>query len=94
VGFEETKLDDPPPPRAVGSLHKHESSLIGRLEMPADALDPVLQMLQAGRLKYVALDGEALRYDKTLIRHYEMKQNDVDGSPASVPPVRRRPAAN
>ena len=44
--------------------------------MPKDGLGPVLQMLQARRLKYVALDGDALRYGKALIRHYEMKQHD------------------
>jgi hypothetical protein len=76
VGLAELKLDDPPPPRAVGSLHQEDRSLIGRLEMPKDELDPVLQMLQARRLKYVALDGDALRYGKALIRHYEMKQHD------------------
>lgn len=67
-----------PPPRGVGSLHLRETGLIGHLEMPKDALDPVLQMLQAGRLRYVALDGDAMRYKKCVIRHYEIKRSDSD----------------
>lgn len=74
-------LDDRPPPGGVGSLHLSGKTLIGHLELPKDALDPVLQMLQAGRLHYVALDGQAIRYNKCMIRHYEIKERDEKVQP-------------
>ena len=49
------------PPRCVGSLAFHRNALDGNFSMPKDALDPVTQMLLAGRLKYVVLDGEPMR---------------------------------
>lgn len=70
------ELPDRPPPLGVGSLFVQEKRLIGHLEMPKDALDPVLHMLQAGRLRYVALHGEAMRYNKCIIRHYGIKERD------------------
>lgn len=71
-------LADAPPPHGVGSLHLRGKALIGHLTMPKDALNPVLQMLQARRLRYVALDGDAIRCNKCVIRHYEIKQSDED----------------
>ena len=44
-----------------------------RSEATAALLNPVMQMLLADHLKYVALDGEPMRYRKALIRHYEIK---------------------
>jgi hypothetical protein len=73
IGRAEMERRDLPPPRAVGSLYIRETALIGNLSMPTDALDPVMQMLLADRLKYVALDGEPMRWRKALIRHYEIK---------------------
>jgi hypothetical protein len=76
---------DEQPPRGVGSLgvegRKSEGTrLVGYLSMPADAIGPVLQMLLAGRFKYVLLDGEHMRWRKALIRHYEFtaQYNDAD----------------
>jgi len=76
-------LDDRPPPQGVGSLHCHGKSLIGQLAMTKAALGPVMLMLHAGRLKYVSLDGGALRYDKCFIRHYEIKEHDGELKTAS-----------
>jgi hypothetical protein len=64
-------------PHGVGSVSvegkKAEGTkLVGYLSMPADALGPVLQMLIAGRFKYVLMDGEPLRYRKAFIGHYRL----------------------
>jgi hypothetical protein len=68
---------DRPPLRAVGSLSvdgkKSEGTrLVGYLSMPTGALGPVLQMLIAGRFKYVLMDGEVMRWRKALIRNYRL----------------------
>lgn len=69
--------NDRPRPHAVGSLSiegkKSEGTrLVGYRSMPADALGPVLQMLLAGRFKYVLMDGEPMRSRKALILHYRL----------------------
>ncbi len=65
---------DEPAPRGVGTVSiegkKAAGKLAGYLSMPSDALGLVLQMLLAGRFKYLLLDGEPMRYRKALIRHY------------------------
>lgn len=61
-----------PRPRAVGHLNIHQGVLTGGLSMATEALDAVMRMLLAGRLKYVVLDGEAMRYRQALIRHYQL----------------------
>ena len=63
---------DRPPPRGVGHLNVSEGRLTGSMSMAADALAPVLQMLIAGRLKYVVLYGEPMRYRNALIRSYQL----------------------
>ena len=60
-------------PVAVGSLDLHDGRLIGLISMPTDALQPVMQMLIAGRSKYVALHGYRLRYRKSLVRSYRLE---------------------
>jgi hypothetical protein len=64
-----------PAVRGVGTVSvegtKAEGTkLAGYLSMPTDALGLVLQMLLAGRFKYLLLDGEPMRYRKAFIRHY------------------------
>jgi hypothetical protein len=61
-----------PPPRGVGHLNVHNRTLSGGFSMAADALEPVMQMLLADRVKYVVMDGEPMRYRKALIRHYQL----------------------
>jgi hypothetical protein len=60
------------PPRAVGSLELHGADLIGHLSMMSDALGPVLQMLIANVTKFVVMDGERMRYRKSLLRGYSL----------------------
>jgi hypothetical protein len=60
------------PPRCVGFLSIYRNALDGNFSMSKDALDPVMQTVLAGRLKYVVLHGEPMRYRKALIRNYRM----------------------
>jgi hypothetical protein len=76
---------DDPRPISVGTMNMEGTKatgmrLTGYISMPADALGPVLQMLIAGRYKYVLLDGEPMRYRKAFIRHYYFtgQYNDED----------------
>ena len=63
---------DRAPPRGVGHLNIHDRLLSGGFSMAADALEPVIQMLLAGRVKYIVMHGESIRYRKAIIRHYQL----------------------
>jgi hypothetical protein len=49
-------------PLSVGYLQIHEKVLTGGISMATDALGLVMQMLIAGRFKYLVLYGEPMRY--------------------------------
>jgi hypothetical protein len=60
-------------PLSVGYIDLREAKLTGGFSMAADAIGPVMQVLLAGRLKYIVLDGETVRYRKARIRHYRFE---------------------
>ncbi|MGW1425759.1 hypothetical protein ACWAT4_37155 [Bradyrhizobium manausense] len=60
-------------PLGVGYIDLRDVGIIGGFSMAADALGPVMQMLVAGRFKYIVLDGEPLRYRKARIRHFRFE---------------------
>jgi hypothetical protein len=60
------------PPTAVASLQLYNSRLLGLISMPNDALSPVLQMLIAGRFRFVSLHGPRLRYRRALVHSYRL----------------------
>lgn len=64
-------------PIAVGSIESYPDRLDGRLSIPADMLPSILQVLVAGRLKYLVMRGSKFRYRS---------------APAAVPPTSRPPA--
>jgi hypothetical protein len=85
--------DSPRPP--VGSLTLNLSLdrlLQGLLPMPADALEPVLVLLSADRVKFVVLDGDPLRHRRALIGHYRLEMSYDEKAPVvdictvSMPP--------
>lgn len=49
-------------PIALGSLSVTDDALLGNVGIPWDALTPVLQMLIAGRFKYVLMRGSKFRH--------------------------------
>ncbi len=78
--LEMERRHDEPPPRCVGTLNIHHERLIGYLTLPLDALGPIMQMLTAGRFKYVLMHGEPMRYRKAFIRGYRFAEshNEAD----------------
>jgi hypothetical protein len=49
-------------PIALGSLHLSPDCILGNIGIPWDALGPILQMLIAGRFKYVLMRGSRFRH--------------------------------
>lgn len=69
-------------PKSVGIIQIYQGSFKPLLNMPNDALAPVLQMLIAGKFKYVTLSGDKPRYGHGLIRSYRFEMTmDDDGLP-------------
>jgi hypothetical protein len=69
-------------PRCVGSLHRERAALHALLSMPADALEPILQMFIAGRMRYVVMNGTPFHYREALVEHYSVESNyDPDDLP-------------
>lgn len=69
-------------PRAVGHLNINRGMLTGGLSMATEALDSVMRLLLAGRLNYLELHGEPMRYRHALIRSYQLaKQLNPDDYP-------------
>lgn len=77
---ESRKRDEP---RAVGSLILSRGLLQALLSFPADALEPVLQTLIAGKLRYVTIDGSPLHYRQGLVKHFSL---DSSYDPTGLPP--------
>src|SRR5262249_27356545 len=59
-------------PHAVGSISVSGGMGYILLSMPVDTLDPILQMLIAGKTRYVIMRGAPLRYREALIEHYSL----------------------
>jgi hypothetical protein len=70
-------------PRSVGSIHLDRGLLQALLPIPADVLDPVLQMLIAGRTQYVVIDSAPMHYRQALVKHYRI---DSVYDPEDLPP--------
>ncbi|MET4175919.1 hypothetical protein ABIB99_007035 [Bradyrhizobium sp. LA6.1] len=69
-------------PLGVGYLDLHGGTLTGGFSMTADALGPVMQMLLAGRFRFLVLEGVTMRYGKFRIRHYRFEEKlDLDAAP-------------
>ncbi|ACE99684.1 hypothetical protein IP86_17625 [Rhodopseudomonas sp. AAP120] len=49
-------------PIAVGSIESYTDRLDARLSIPSDMLPSILQVLAAGRLKYLVMRGSKFRY--------------------------------
>jgi len=70
-------------PQSVGSYHIHHGALQFLIPMPADALPCVLQMMIAGRTRYVEMNGDWPRYRQGRIRSYRLVR---DHDPSNLPP--------
>lgn len=75
----ERERDDP---KSCGSLYVHRGHFQALLPMPLDALSSVLQLAAAGRLRYVVMTGDKLRYGQGLIQMYRLQRMlDADDLP-------------
>jgi hypothetical protein len=71
-------------PKAVGSLSLRDGRLTGLLSIPKDALTPILQMLIAGRFKFVDMGAVKLRYREALVRSFRLETHiDEDDMPSA-----------
>ncbi|MHC2435304.1 hypothetical protein [Bradyrhizobium sp. USDA 4451] len=64
-------------PLGVGYLDLRAGRLTGGFSMTADALGPLMQMLLAGRFRFLVLDGATMRYGKARIRHYRFEERII-----------------
>jgi hypothetical protein len=74
-------------PIALGGLEAYPDRIDGHVGIPADALPPILQMLIAGRFKFVLMRGSKFHYRSARLvsLRLEMKQteDDIPDAPAS-----------
>lgn len=59
-------------PIAVGSIEAYPERLSAGLSIPSDVLVPILQMLIAGRLKFVVMRGSKFRYRSARLVSYSL----------------------
>lgn len=59
-------------PKVVGSVNLRRGAFDALLSMPADAIPATLIVLSAGRMRYVVMDAERLRYGRSMIRHFRI----------------------
>lgn len=71
IGLEEERRKDLKP-IAVGSLELYPERIDEHVGIPSDALVPILQMLIAGRLKFVVLRGAKFRYRSARLQSYSL----------------------
>jgi hypothetical protein len=70
-------------PQSVGSFQIHRGTLQFIIPMPADVLPAVLQMMIAGRFRFVIMDGDRPRYRQGRVRMYRLVRDyDRDDFPA------------
>lgn len=73
-------------PVALGSLHVTEDAILGNIGIPCDALTPILQMLIAGRFKFVLMRGTRFRHRNAQLNslRLETKLTKDDPLPGDV----------
>jgi hypothetical protein len=71
---------------ALGGLEAYPDMIRGSIEIPADVLSPILQMLIAKQLKFVLLTGSKFRYRSARLTglRLEMKLTEDDMPPSEV----------
>lgn len=71
-------------PIAVGGIEVYPERLAASLSIPSDALGPVLQMLIAGRMKFVVMRGSKVRYRSTRLHSYSLATKLDEDDPEVV----------
>jgi hypothetical protein len=77
VQLSERKSSDPPP-KGVGWISHRGKDYNANLHMPMDVLGLVLQMMVAGRYRYVLIEAEKSFRGEAAIRHYRFSGTLTD----------------
>ncbi|QOZ24093.1 hypothetical protein [Bradyrhizobium sp. CCBAU 51753] len=79
LGLQEERRKDLKP-IAVGSIEAYTERFSASKGIPSDALAPIIQMLNAGRLKFVVMRGSKFRYRSARLVSYSLnsKLNEDD----------------
>lgn len=72
VGLEEARRKDLKP-IAVGALELYPDMIDRHIGIPSDALSPILQMLIAGRFKWLVIRGTKFRYRSACLVTYSLQ---------------------
>jgi hypothetical protein len=60
-------------PIALGALHAHPDRIDGNIGIPQRALTPILQMLIAGRLKFIVMGGAPFRHQSARLHSLRLE---------------------
>jgi hypothetical protein len=71
INLEEERRKDLKP-IAVGAIEAYPEKLDANLDIPSDALAPILEMLIAERFKFVVLRGTKFRYRSSRLHSYRL----------------------
>jgi len=85
ISLEEERRKDLKP-IAVGAIETYPERLAASLGIPSDALTPILQMLIAGRLKFVVMRGSKLRYRSARLHSYSLGTKLAEDEDPEVAP--------
>lgn len=69
-------------PIALGSLSLGPDGVLGNIGIPWDALTPILQMLIAGRFKFVLMRGTRFRHRSAKLRSLRLETKLTEDDPA------------
>jgi hypothetical protein len=87
INLEEARRKDLKP-IAVGAIEAYPERLDANLGIPSDALAPILQMLIAGRFKFVVMRGAKFRYRSARLHSFSLGaslgEDDLPAEEAAV----------
>lgn len=65
-------------PQHVGSINARGSEFDALLSIPADVLPSIIAALHAGQIRFVAMEGEKLRYGEGLVTRFSLDRTADD----------------
>ncbi|WP_051380639.1 hypothetical protein [Bradyrhizobium sp. WSM1743] len=68
-------------PIALGSLHVTEDAILGNIGIPWDALTAIMQMLIAGKFKYVLMRGARFRHRSAKLNSLRLETKLTEDDP-------------
>lgn len=87
------ELEDPQrrklEPIALGSLNASPDAILGNIAIPWDALTPILQMLIAGKFRFVLMRGTRFRHRNAKLNRLRIETKLTEDDPSPAAAVRR-----